>query len=213
MKKIAFTILTSMLCFFILNCENEADDPKPELAKWAGTWNAVDQYLDDSQLAQIWTNAANRVNTDFPGKNATAQNLKGLLGYMLKTDFKSCVISGDTIKIYSGPDATGTLSETIAYTYKGPIGEDGWASFEGNKEGQFKYLVMGPRHQDNPGSMEHFHFRYGNESIEAIADDPMWVATVTPTETTVTAIKEELEATLEEFPWEQVTADMLAPFN
>jgi Zn/Cd-binding protein ZinT len=188
---------------------------EPELAKWNGTWNAIDQYLDNAELSQIWADGASYVNTNFSGKNATAQNLKGLFKYMLKTDFKSCVIAGDTIKIYNVPNASGSPSETIVYSYKGPLTVSGseWSSFEGNTTGQFKYLVLNPRHQDNPGSMEHFHLRYGNASFEALTTDPMWVATVTPTTTTMAALKEELEALFEEFPWDQVPAEMLAQFN
>jgi hypothetical protein len=67
--------------------------------------------------------------------------------------------------------------------------------------------------KETPGSMEHFYFRYSGESIEVIADDPMWVATVTPTGTTITAIKDELATTFEEFPWDQVSAELLVQFN
>jgi Zn/Cd-binding protein ZinT len=211
-----FAVLLITAIFTLVGCDNGGGgNDEPELAKWAGTWNAIDQYLDDAQLSQIWTDGASYINTNFAGKNATANNLKGLFKYMLKTDFKSCVIADDTMKIYNTLNASGSPSATIVYTYKGSgEGEySDWSKFEGNTVGQFKYLLVNPRHQDNPGSMEHFHLQYNAESFDKATENPMWVATVTPTSTTITAIKEELETLFEEFPWDQIPAEMLAQFN
>ncbi|MDR2536644.1 MAG: hypothetical protein LBD29_11505, partial [Treponema sp.] len=32
-----------------------------ELSLWAGTWNAIDQYLDDPLMNSVWTNAVSAI--------------------------------------------------------------------------------------------------------------------------------------------------------
>jgi Zn/Cd-binding protein ZinT len=212
MKKVVFTILTLTLCFFILNCKNDADDPESELAKWEGTWNAMVQYLDDTGLNQAWTNGAAYVNTSLSRTDVTANQIKTVFKTMLKTDFKSCVIEGNTMKIYATLDASGSPSDTITYTYKGTIytgtnmGEEEWHSFEGNKAGDYKYLIALVVEPGSATAAEHFHFRYGASSFDTLTADDMgmWMATVMKQGTTIQVLAASLETVIEELPWQYI---------
>ena len=176
-----------------------------ELSLWAGTWNAIDQYLDDPAMNSVWTNAVAAIIAAEPAAQVNAAMLKTMFKAMLRTDFKSCVISGNTMQIYHVPDAAGSPAGTITYAYSGihtverEEGIQNWFKFTGDAAaGQFKYLVLGPTHQDAPDSMLHFHLQYSAKSFEAATgDDPNWVATVTPSATTIEQIAEDLA----EFPW------------
>jgi Zn/Cd-binding protein ZinT len=190
--------------FVMIGCDNGGDnDPEPDLAEWAGTWNAIDQYLDDEAFDEAWTDAVTAIKTAEPNAVVDAATLKGMFTAMLKTDFKSCVIEGNTMKIYTGPNAAGSPTATITYAYAGihtvesEEGSQEWYKFTGDKAGQFKYLILGPTHQDAPGSMMHFHLQYSATSFESATADPNWVATVTPNTTALTKIVEEVAA----FPW------------
>jgi Zn/Cd-binding protein ZinT len=59
------------------------------------------QYLDDAGLDQAWANGAAYVNASLSREDVTADQVKAVFKAMLKTDFTSCVIEGDTMKIYA----------------------------------------------------------------------------------------------------------------
>jgi Zn/Cd-binding protein ZinT len=209
-----FAVLLITAIFTLAGCDNNGGDGDPNLTEWAGTWNAIDQYLDNSAFDEIWTDAVTAITTANSSAVVDTATLKGLFKQMLKTDFKSCIIEENTMKIYSAPNATGSPTATWTYTYSGihtVAGEEEdqeWLKFTGDKEGQFKYLVLGPQHQDSPGAMLHFHLVYSGESFDAATEDPLWVATVTPTTTTIAQIADDLAA----FPW-AMYASMFVPKN
>lgn len=210
-KKLLAGILGILLVFsFVLaGCDSSGGTSDPNLSAWKGTWNAIDQYLDDEAFDEVWADAVAAITTAEPGAVVDAATLKAAFKAMLKTDFKSCVIDGNTIKIYNSPNAAGSPAATMTYTYSGihtvesEEGNQEWSKFTGNTAGQFKYLVLGPTHQDAPDSMIHFHLQYSATSFEAATgDDPNWVATVTPSDTTIEKIAEDLAA----FPWAMFAA-------
>jgi hypothetical protein len=57
--------------------------------------------------------------------------------------------------------------------------------------------------------MLHFHLQYSAESFAAAAADPNWVATVTPSSTTVAKIAADLAG----FPWAMFAPLFLPPPN
>jgi Zn/Cd-binding protein ZinT len=178
-------------------CEHRSE-PQPDLSEWDGTWNALDQYLDESDFNNVWNDAATAINTANGNSNANAAAIKEAFKMMLKTDFKSCVIEGDTMKIYNSPDAAGSPT-SITYVYAGThtVEDQEWSKFTGDTDGDFKYLVLGPTHQDSPDAMLHFHLQYSATSFEDATSDPNWVATVVQSGTTIAKIVEDLEG----FPW------------
>ena len=201
MKKFVVAMLSLSLCFFILNCGSD-DDSEISLSRWAGTWNAMDQYLNASELNQAWSDGAGYVNTSLGRSDVTAANLKAVFAVMLKTDFKSCIIEGDTMKIYANLDATGSPTQTITYVYIGKTGSGAEAmyTFEGDVEGAYKYLMA---YEPEPGSAtaaEHFHFQYASKP-EDLGINPMWMATVMKQGTTMNALAASLEEVIKELPW------------
>jgi Zn/Cd-binding protein ZinT len=168
----------------------------------------MDQYLDDAGLDQAWTDGAAYINTSLSRQDVTADQVKAVFTNMLKTDFKSCVIDGDTMKIYAALDASGSPSDTITYTYKGTIGEGdaAWHSFEGNKAGDYKYLIAYLPEPGGPNAAEHFHFRYGSSSFEDLTAENMgmWMATVMKPGTTIPVLAASLEEVIKELPWQYI---------
>jgi Zn/Cd-binding protein ZinT len=183
---------------------------QPSLSAWAGTWNSMVQYLDDEGLDDAWASGAVYVNESLSRDNVTADDLKGVFATMLRTDFESCVIDGDTMKIYTDLNA-GSPSDTITYTYKGTIGEgeEMWYSFEGNKAGDYKYLIALAVEPGSETAAEHFHFRYGASSFDALTADEMgmWMATVMKQGTTISALAASLEEVIEALPWQYILSE------
>jgi Zn/Cd-binding protein ZinT len=209
-KKLLAGILGMVLVFsFVLaSCSDSGGDPEPELAKWKGTWNAMVQYLDDTGLNQAWTDGAAYINTSLSRADVTADQVKAVFKTMLQTDFNSCIIEGDTMKIYASLDASGSPSDTITYTYKGTIGEgdEAWHSFEGNKAGDYKYLIALAVEPGSATAAEHFHFRYGASSFDALTADDMgmWMATIMKQGTTIQVLAASLETVIKELPWQYI---------
>ena len=204
-----FAALLIAAMFTLAGCASSGrSGGSPELAKWAGTWNAMVQYLDDAGLDQAWTDGASYVNTSLSRTDVTADQIKAVFKTMLKTDFNSCVIDGDTMKIYAALDAAGSPSDTITYTYKGTIGEgdEAWHSFEGNKAGNYKYLIAFAVEPGSATAAEHFHFRYGPSSFDALTADDMgmWMATVMKQGATIPVLAASLKTVIEELPWQYI---------
>jgi Zn/Cd-binding protein ZinT len=176
-----------------------------ELSAWTGSWNAMDQYLDNSGLDQTWADGAVYVNSELSRNDVTVDQVKTIFKDMLKTDFKSCIIEGDTMKIYASLDASGSPSDTIVYAYKGLL-EDAWHSFEGNKAGNYKYLIAYPLEPGGPDAVEHFHFRYGASSFDALTAEAMsmWMATVMKQGATIQVLAASLKTVIEELPWQYI---------
>jgi Zn/Cd-binding protein ZinT len=168
------------------------DDPEnePELTKWNGTWNSMTNYLDADWLQQTFeAGATGQMN---------GAALKAMFVQMMTTSFKSCVISGDTFTMYTGADASGTATP-ITYTFKQTFEageEDGeklyWYAFEGNQNGDHKYLIALPPERHSSATAEHFHFRYGSEGFQALLDNENWYATLAKQGTTNEQIKQSL---------------------
>jgi zinc transport system substrate-binding protein len=168
-----------VVIFILAGCENGSTDDDPKLAQWEGTWNSIAGYLDEDWVQQSLAEGATAI-----GGNATVAKLKEYFNGRIAMNFKSCVISGDTIALYPGLDATGGQITKITFTYKEIIptddhgGHDGgyWA-FEGNKDGYKSLIALPP---ENP-SEEYpvvFHFRYGDEGFHALHMKSTWNPTV-----------------------------------
>lgn len=201
-----FAVVLITAIFALAGCASlgGSSSDATNLAQWAGTWNAMAQYLDDPGLDKAWQDGAGRIQELFPGKNPTADEVKGVFKTMLMTGFKSCVIKGDTLTIYTAADASGSPSQTITYTYKGVIGEGeaAWHSFEGNTPGPYKYLIAYLPERE-PNMATHFHFRYGSESFDALIAENMgmWMATVMAKGTTIPTLAASLAEVIEALPW------------
>jgi Zn/Cd-binding protein ZinT len=208
-KKLLAGIFGTLLVFsFVLaDCAHRSGggNSEPKLAEWAGTWNALDQYLDDTAFDGLWDDAVTAIKAAKPATVVDAANLKAMLKEMWKTDFKSCTIEGNTMKIYNSPNVAGSPAASMTYVYDGIHTVDGQECFKftGDTVGQFKYLLLRPTHQDAPDAMLHFHLKYSAMSFEAATSNPNWISTVTLSSTPIDKIVEDLA----EVPWAML-ADM-----
>jgi Zn/Cd-binding protein ZinT len=211
MKKVVLSILTLLLCFFILNCKNDTDDPDPELAKWAGTWNPVHGYFDDPGLSSHFQ-AQYDALTDEQKTAFGVTSFEDLIPFarvIARTDFGSFVIQGDTIAFYDQQQTkkkpSGNATETVTYTFKG-IRSDVWAkgtaeeeefdwyAFEGNTAGNHKYLILEEAARDSDDGPLHFHMRYGSIGFDDLLLTPTdnynrWAPTIVSYDTTIAEIQ------------------------
>jgi Zn/Cd-binding protein ZinT len=180
-----------------IGCEHSGGG-KTTLSQWAGTWNAMTNALDDVGLNQTFAEGAEYIQSTH-SKTITATGLKQAFASMLRTDFKSCKIEGDTFTVYTGADLQGAAT-TITYTYKGE--SEGLHKFEGDQSGQYKYLMVYPPEWDSTGkTAEHFHFRYGADGFDALEANPSWYATVMVKGTTIAQLAASLKEVIREMPW------------
>jgi Zn/Cd-binding protein ZinT len=210
MRRNGFAILTFMLCLFILDCKNESSDD-PQLAKWAGTWNAVTNDINESWMDQTFADGAAYILATH-GKAISDSDLRDFFSEMLGTDFASSVIADDTFTTYTEADAAGTATK-ITYTFKQRFAadeDDGkiayWYAFEGDRADDSQYLIALLPEQDSPDTMEHFHFRYGTDGFDALMDEEMgmWFATFMKQGTTQDQLAASLTMVIEELPWDQI---------
>jgi hypothetical protein len=137
--------------------------------------------------------------------NITVDAFKEKFAELIESDFKSCVIKGDTFTLYTGADATGTATK-ITYTFdrKVEIGGKDWYAFEGDIAGNHKYLVALPPKRDTPETLEEVHFRYGNVGFDSLIAEPIWSATLMRQGSTQDEIKATFEMIIEEIPWDYI---------
>jgi hypothetical protein len=192
--------------FFVSGCPQGGSGGKsePELAKWNGTWNAVTNVFDETYLTKTFTDGVTQINSAY-SMSITVDAFKKKFAELIETDFKSCVIKGDTFTLYTGSDATGT-STKITYTFvkKVEIGGKDWSAFEGDIAGNHKYLVALLPKRDTPETLEEVHFRYGNAGFDALVAEPLWSATLMRQGSTQNEIKTTFEMIIEELPWDYI---------
>ncbi|MDR1867478.1 MAG: ZinT/AdcA family metal-binding protein [Treponema sp.] len=200
-KRFLTAIFSTGLIFAtaLTGCVSNRSGGKTELAQWAGTWNAMTNVLDDPGLNKTFVEGAAYIQY-VHSKTITADGLKQVFAPMLRTDFKSCKIEGDTFTVYTETDLQGTATH-ITYTYKGE--SEGWHRFEGNQSGRYKYLAAYLPERDSTGNTaEHFHFRYGADGFDALEANPSWMATVMLKGTTIAQLAASLKEVIRELPWD-----------
>ncbi|MFP3155026.1 metal-binding protein ZinT [Lachnospiraceae bacterium ZAX-1] len=159
------------------------------LAAWEGAWNSMVAYLD-GEAAEV-----------FEGDDEKKAGYEA----GVYTDFLSCVIEGDTMKLYdrkqtaSSPQDAPAIS--IKYTYIKEIsqtvegfGTFSWYAFEGDQAGPYQYLIALPA-EDEDG-LVHFHARWGRDGF-----DPLLEAESLPImvklDTEISLIKEEIVGSIQ----------------
>jgi Zn/Cd-binding protein ZinT len=207
-KKLLAGILGIALVFgFVLTgCDNGGGgDPEPELAKWAGTWNAYLEYFYEPELLEIL-----EAQYEPYAERMTLDQFKAFVKAIAQTDFGSFVIQGNTITFYAQKATTknpsGDVLETVTYTFKG-IMKDTWAtgtaeeeefdwySFEGGTEGGHKYLLLEEAGRDTSTGPLHFHMRYGSKGFDDLLYTPTdnynrWAPTIVSYAATIAELQE-----------------------
>jgi Zn/Cd-binding protein ZinT len=167
-----------------LGCQTVRDSKEPELAQWNGIYNSLSSYLDEPSLAGM-----------FEGKAAA----KADLAEYLATDFASLKIEGDTLTLYTAPNAGGTAT-TVNYSFKRTIepGRGVWYAFESDRSDKYRYLIATLPGQDDPEGALHFHFRYGAGGFDALAGGDN-LPTAVKAGTAIDKIQEVVEEFFERF--------------
>jgi Zn/Cd-binding protein ZinT len=210
-KKLLAGILGILLVFsFVLvSCPNDGGGAEPELAKWAGTWNAFLLYFDEPELAAVLKSqydAQPEANKALMTFEAFITFVKGIA----QTDFGSFVIQGGKITFYqqkqTQKNPAGKILETVSYTFKGILHdvwgagtaeeeEFDWYAFEGGAEGGHKYLLLEEAGRDTQTGPLHFHIRYGGKSFDDLLLTPTdnynrWAPTIVSYASTIAELQE-----------------------
>jgi Zn/Cd-binding protein ZinT len=206
-----FAVLMIAAIFTLTGCDtNDGDDDnnEPELAKWAGTWNGIYDYLDDPGLYasfQVQYDALpEAAKTAYP----TVEALREFAKDVARADFHSFVIQGDKITFYdqkaNTKNPSGNILETVTYTFKGTlhdvfggVEEFDWYTFEGDRAGAHKYLLFEEAGRDTQAGPLHFHIRYGSKSFDDLLITSTsgnnygnWYPTIVSYNTTISELQE-----------------------
>lgn len=160
------------------------EETSPEVAvsllDWNGTWNNFANYFDNPGLEIAYQTLSEREeNTPEEVKTHYKE------GDTYKCEIAAMAIDGDTITVYTqAQEAEGdgdNIEFSAAYTYTGQMedaNDRSWAHFETTEDVPQTHFLMLPAEADDPGkTMMHFHFRYGIDPNEMIAQDG-WYATM-----------------------------------
>jgi Zn/Cd-binding protein ZinT len=196
-----FAVLLMAAIFTTAGCDTGGggrDDP--ELAEWNGTWNRVYDYLDDPGLEATFQATFNELSPEYQAAyGGSWQAVREMTKTLALTDFVSFVVQGDTITFYDRKQTqkspSGTVIVTVTYTYKG-VRQVAWQgetadfyAFEGDKDGNHKYLIFEEAERDTPDGPLHFHIRYGSESVDKLLETQMWAPTIVSYATTIAELK------------------------
>lgn len=172
------------------NAENQENFPALELKTWNGTWNSMTALLDAPAFE-----AAYPVFAENDEEETTAAQVKADYTESYHSDFSTLVIEGSQITFYEIPAASdgavqGEVLFTGTYRIEGiePIFGDGysyaWYKFKTEEEGPYQYLMMLPVESEEEEGFAHWHFRYGDESFEALLAMEHWWPTAIKPQTT-----------------------------
>ena len=157
------------------------------LDDWNGTWLNVETMLDDPAMDVVYEAMAGAANAAVETDGTfTADDARGFLHAMHKSNFGNLMVAGNTVTYYN---VDGTIK--CECKYEGAGGEivafDGeefdWYKFELTSEdaacSEYRYLIL--REKCSPeGGMLHFHMRYGDTSFDDLINNPAY-ATWCPT--------------------------------
>lgn len=171
--------------------QEETAATKTTLAGWEGTWNDFSSYLDKSEVADAYDEAAKMNNT-------TAEDVKAELKNKRECEFHGLKIAGDTVSFLDGFESEGGAEVTKAtyeYVDSKKVMHGGheleWNVFKA-KEADAKYpvLLMMPVHGEE--ELTHFHMRYGSDADELMSKDD-WYPTFVAPSSTIDQIKDEIK--------------------
>jgi len=165
------------------------------LDDWNGTWLNVGTTLDDPAMDAVYEAMAGAANAAAGADGAfTADDARGFLYAMHKSNFGNLRVAGNTVTYYN-VDGTikckckceGAGAETVAFDGE----EFDWYKFEltsGDAAcSEYRYLILCEKHS-HEGGMLHFHMRYGDTSFDDLINNPayaMWYPTLGAEGTTV----------------------------
>lgn len=171
--------------------EEEAADEDKDLVGWSGDWKNIETYEDSPKVAEAFEKLAEKEGT-------TAEEEKTKFEEKRRTDFNAMTIEGNTITIYDNLKADGGKELGKGnYKYLGQEKRtsDGhdltWEIFEAEDESApYKYFLMMEVHGHE--ELKHFHFRYGDESVDELLGKEGWFPTMVDGDSTEEQVAEEI---------------------
>lgn len=170
-----------------------AEDSAPSLEDWSGTWNSVELYLEDEAVSAALKEAAEKMEM-------AEEDLKTMYADMFSGEgVGSFVIDADTVTAYAGQNGEGTAlwsarfgyADTlhIASSFNGMAYEMDWYCFamEGDSPDHYASLLLTKAGADEEGGMIHFHYRFGADDFDTLANmEESWWPTMCDAESTTT---------------------------
>jgi Zn/Cd-binding protein ZinT len=207
---IGLPVFTLVVSLTLVACPTDNDSTgDPGLNDWNGTWNAFHEYMDETEI-NTTLQAQYDAMPDAAKQTMAFDAFKAFVKTIAQTDFGSFVVQDNTITFYDqkadAKNPSGNDAETVAYTYKG-IRQDVWGAgtseeeefdwyaFEGDTEGDHKYLLLEEAGRDTSTGPLHFHMRYGNKGFDDLMYTPTdnynrWAPTIVSYDTTIAQLQE-----------------------
>lgn len=170
---VVFSVLALCLVFSSLT---QAED----LTGWNGQWISAISLLNkaefDNQLQSAYATMGKR-------DSISGQEWKEKKLAKWNTSIKGVTINGDaiTFTLQDGNQVTGHYSYAGSYNmdYSGTTLQ--WSKFTTDDEGAWHFIMlMKPEISEDHSGLTHFHFRYGNESFDALQTAQVFPTMVAP---------------------------------
>ena len=188
-KNLGLVLLLVCASFFLGGCGSGGDEDA--LAKWSGKWKSCSSLVEKDAMKEAYEEIAK----DKSGY--TADGVKGFFTSMYYSNFDSLEVNGNVIT-YSLKSGDKTVLTSSDYYFVETVPVPGmeratWHEFKAISGKGAKYLIMTPIHQDKPGSMKHWHFRYGDDSFEALINNPdFWFPTAVASSLQVSKVADDM---------------------
>ncbi|WKD60729.1 Metal-binding protein ZinT precursor [Corynebacterium ciconiae DSM 44920] len=165
------------------------DAAKATLADWDGTYRSLGSYIDDADMEEAFTKAAEE-------HGESLDELKDELKESYGLPYEGLVVDGETITFVKNKDELDSPSEEpVDYEFLESVdksfnGKDfTWYVFEAKGDAENKYVLLMPKHGEE--TLEHFHARFGDDK-DALLDAENFPTFVNPDNATQAQIEEEL---------------------
>ena len=171
MKKLSYLLFLLIGAFYLSTgiFANETLD------SWQGNWNSMSLYLNDKEVEGAFkAKAYAEIKNPLKAKEIVPR-IKKELEERRKSDIVSMVIKGDTIEFFNNKlTKENILTEKSSgkgtYKFVGTAKDNNGREFKKfeavNNNAPYKYFIIMPINKEE--ALKHFHFRYGNESFEAL---------------------------------------------
>jgi acyl-CoA thioesterase-1 len=165
LRRAAGGIAAAFLVLLAAACEHEVNEEGPSLEKWAGTWNSLSSYLNESAMDSMYETLAKKVSTETQ-RTIGATDVKELAEKVFYTPFASFKVEGNTITFYSDRNAGGKEETPSAYTFKWEVSDRAfdWYGFEGS--GDYRYWIADPPKNSTSQIPRYFFFAYESAGFE-----------------------------------------------
>ena len=206
-KCISVCIAALVIFGALIGCaSNRSMDMMSEgsLAPWKGEWRSFDAVSQASKLKDAYDQATKSMN------NYTVDGFKAAAAAMYTTPFSKIKFNGSNTVKFTVMESDGTEKEiSCEYKYEGKVpmaGYDGyfWETYKAVKPvrglSKAQYFIATSPHQHGEDGLNHWHGRFGANSIEALVNaDSLWWPTYVAADMTDEKLTEEFAKSIPSF--------------